>query len=121
MMIGVRQVHHVNITVRDMDRAREFYEGVMGLPTIPRAGGMAAPGEWYQFGDKQLHVSVYPDEPPPSSRRHIAIEVDDFDETVRVLAAHNIPTLDGTPAARANGARFLFCEDHDGNRIEIIS
>jgi catechol 2,3-dioxygenase-like lactoylglutathione lyase family enzyme len=120
-MIKVKQTHHVNITVRDLDRALDFYGRIMGLPTIPRPGsGMLAPGEWYQLGDKQLHVSAYPDEPPPSSRRHVAIEVEDFDETVRVLAEHNIATLDNTPATRANGSRFLFCEDPDGNRIEIM-
>ena len=120
-MIKGKQTNHCNITVRDFDKARFFYEQVMGLPTIPRpSGGMLAPGEWYQLGDKQLHVSVYPDEPPPSSRRHVAIEVEDFDATVRALQEHQIPTLDNTPSQRANGSRFLFCEDPDGNRLEIM-
>lgn len=117
--IKVKQTHHVNLVVGDLARAQRFYEQVMGLPSVPRPN-LARPGVWYQLGDKQLHLSVVEDAPPPSSFRHVAIEVEDFDEVVRVLAEHDVPLLDDTPAQRANGARFLFCEDPDGNRLEIM-
>ena len=98
-MIKVRQVNHVNITVGDLERTRRFYEGVLGLPTIPRPSArLRTDGEWYQLGDKQLHISVRPDEPPPASSRHVAIEVEDFDEVLRVLAEHRVPLLDADGA-----------------------
>lgn len=118
-MIKVKQTHHINIVVDDLDKARSFYGEVMGLPTLARPN-LARPGIWYQLGDKQLHISVVEDAAPPSSFRHVAIEVEDFDETLRVLGEHNIPTLEDTPAERANGSRFLFCQDPHGNRLEII-
>src|SRR5215213_11951487 len=102
-MIRVKQTHHINIVVGELERARKFYEQVMGLSTIASRPNLSRPGVWYHLGDKQLHVTVVQDAPPPSSFRHVAIEVEDFDEAVRVLAENKIQTLENTPDRRANG------------------
>ena len=118
-MVQVRETHHINFVIKDLEAARRFYGDVLSLPSLPRPELNNA-GLWFLMGDKQLHLSVYEDEPSASSRRHVAILVEDFDETVRTLREHGVPIVNNTPAERSDGGRYLFCEDPHGNRLEIM-
>jgi catechol 2,3-dioxygenase-like lactoylglutathione lyase family enzyme len=50
-------IDHVMVTVGDLDSAREFYEGVLGLEEIecPVKDGLRV---WYKIGNQQLHVNL---------------------------------------------------------------
>jgi len=52
-------LHHVALSVTDMDRAAWFYGTVLGLQEIPRPP-FDFGGAWYQLGDRQLHLIVHP-------------------------------------------------------------
>jgi methylmalonyl-CoA/ethylmalonyl-CoA epimerase len=39
--VGIRRIGQIAVTVRDVDRAREFYRDVLGLPHLFDAPGMA--------------------------------------------------------------------------------
>jgi catechol 2,3-dioxygenase-like lactoylglutathione lyase family enzyme len=86
--------HHVSVCVTDLDRARAFYGGQLGLKEIPRPA-FDFPGVWYGLdGDIALHIMVT-DRPAPRP------DPRDFTST---------PT----------GLRQLFVDDPDGNRVEFI-
>jgi catechol 2,3-dioxygenase-like lactoylglutathione lyase family enzyme len=116
-------LHHVALSVTDMDRAAWFYGTVLGLQEIPRPP-FDFGGAWYQLGDRQLHLIVHP---PTRTLRgsmeigprdgHLALRVRDRQEVLDRLLAHGIKVLDLpdnlTPWAQ------VYCCDPDGNVIEF--
>ena len=57
MEIGL--LHHVTLTVTDLDRSKEFYRDILGLKEIARPA-FPFPGAWFEVGDAQhLHLIVH--------------------------------------------------------------
>jgi len=57
MEIGL--LHHVTLTVTDLDRSKEFYRDVLGLREIARPA-FPFPGAWFEVGETQhLHLIVH--------------------------------------------------------------
>jgi catechol 2,3-dioxygenase-like lactoylglutathione lyase family enzyme len=117
--------HHVSVCVSDLDRARAFYGGRLGLKEIARPA-FKFPGVWYALdGDIALHIMVteWP-APRPAPERfdlvhpHFALWTDDADQTFERLHAAGLSVHDfiSTPT----GLRQLFVDDPDGNRVEFI-
>jgi catechol 2,3-dioxygenase-like lactoylglutathione lyase family enzyme len=117
MSIQVRDYHHTALVVKDLDKCKWFYVDVLGLASLDRPD-FGFPGLWFQVGPTtQLHLQVF-EEVIPDTMRHLAFEVEDFNETVRTLESESIKIVEG-PGKRKDGSDFLFCKDPDGNLIEI--
>ena len=118
----VSGVNHISFAVRDLERSRAFYEGVLGLETIPRPD-FGIPGAWYQAGDVQLHLIVPPDgvevDAPPEKLTplagHLAFQVESYNDVCSALEAEGIAVL---PTHEKVGQ--LFVQDPDGHVIELI-
>jgi catechol 2,3-dioxygenase-like lactoylglutathione lyase family enzyme len=118
----VKHVHHVSFSVRDLARAREFYEGVLGLRVIPRPDfGLA--GMWYGVGEGQIHLiqrrdgeelGSAPEKLTPLAN-HCAFAIDDYDATVEHLKRSGVQVLE----TRSEIGQ-LWVQDPDGNVIELI-
>jgi catechol 2,3-dioxygenase-like lactoylglutathione lyase family enzyme len=122
-MIGIEALHHVSINVTDLERAKRFYSGVLGLEEISRPV-FDFPGAWYRLGDRQLHLIVHPPThtlrgtTEISSREgHFAIAVRSYDEARAHLEAAGIP-FDARPRSRTPWTQ-IFLSDPDGNLIEL--
>ena len=116
-MIKVKEYNHVGIVVRNLDKCMWFYGELLGLASIERPQ-FDFPGHWYQVGKNcALHLMVYEEE-IPITMRHFALEVKDFEETIKQLKANGIDVVEG-PGKRFDGSDFLFCRDPDGNLVEI--
>ncbi|HEX6047654.1 MAG TPA: VOC family protein [Gemmatimonadaceae bacterium] len=50
-------LHHVSLPVSDLERAKHFYETVLGLEPIPRPP-FDFDGAWYRAGDRDVHLIV---------------------------------------------------------------
>ena len=108
-------LHHSSIRVSDLARSIEFYEGLLGLRSIPRPD-FGFPGRWYGIGGGQLHL-IQGDVPPTPldpSGPHFAIAVSDLDAARRELADAGVASLDP-------GGSQLWIQDPDGNIIEITN
>jgi len=116
-MIRVKGYNHVGIVIKNLKKCMGFYGEVLGLKSIPRPQFKFS-GHWYQVGpEAQLHLMVL-EESIPGTMRHIALEVEDFDETVEDLKSRGIKIVDG-PGKRQDESDYLFCHDPDGNLVEI--
>jgi predicted enzyme related to lactoylglutathione lyase len=105
--------------VTDMARARNFYEGVLGLkPTmiVGEPGGM----QWteYDIGSGTLSLgSGVPDWNPTSQGCSVTLEVEDFDEAIAHLKANNVKfKIEPFPTPVCQMAFIL---DPDGSTVGI--
>ena len=59
---------HASLLIADLERARAFYEGVLGLAPSPARPGMDFDGVWYDIGGCQLHLLCLPNPDPVEGR-----------------------------------------------------
>jgi catechol 2,3-dioxygenase-like lactoylglutathione lyase family enzyme len=117
-MIEFIRADHINICVlpERLEEARRFYVDIIGLKQIERPDHLfSTPGYWFDIGDIQLHIGVEPQK--PRSVRHIAFEIKNADDALKLFKEHNIeivqePVIPGRQ-------RFAFI-DPFGNRMELL-
>jgi predicted enzyme related to lactoylglutathione lyase len=115
-MIKVRSLAFVGIPVTDLQRARRFYEGVLGLRVAEEMMG----GKWieYDLGNNTLAIAnVGPQWTPSDQGTGAALEVDDFEETVKSLKDQKVPFV--VEAFESPCCRMAIIQDPDGNNIVI--
>ena len=119
-MIKVRGFSHTGLRIGDPDRAIGFYEKVLGLKKLDTRPNFKFGGAWLAAGENQIHLIqaekregvINPMGP------HIALQVEDFDETKRTLKELNIEFLEAPPNP---GGKQLWILDPDGNTVELRS
>lgn len=121
--LAITTLHHVSVNVTDLDRAKRFYGGVLGLEEISRPP-FDFPGAWYRVGDRQLHLIVHSPThtlrgtTAISSREgHFAIAIASYGDACRHLEAAGVE-FDAHPQSRTPWAQ-IFLSDPDGNLIEL--
>jgi catechol 2,3-dioxygenase-like lactoylglutathione lyase family enzyme len=120
MMVG--PVHHVSLSVTDLERSRGFYEGVLGLRPIPRPA-MGIGGIWYGAGNAEIHLIVAPEgadvgRTPRANNPlapHLAFRIDDWHAVRDALVAQGLAVL--APGAERGQ---MWVQDPDGYVIELI-
>lgn len=112
-------IHHYSVVVRDLVAAAAFYRNLPGLTEIPVPATFGPAGieaRWFQVGGAQVHL-IRGDEAGTDSRRHVALQTENAEESRKHFAALGVQTRETTPIP---GADRFFISDPDGNRIEII-
>lgn len=128
--IRVRQIDHVTVVVKDLQRSRQFYAEVLGMQEVPRPAFSFA-GLWFQAGSTQIHLILEHDESGParvfvpekcsiSRTRHFAFEVDDALAARDRLNELGIEIVAG-PKSRPDGPTQLYVMDPDRNLVELFS
>ncbi|HSR58441.1 MAG TPA: VOC family protein [Candidatus Binataceae bacterium] len=117
-MIKIRVFSHSALRVSDAERAKAFYEKVLGLKKLDTRPDFKFGGAWYSVGTNQIHIIE-------SEKRegvinpmgpHVALEVEDFEETKRTLKEMGIEFLE---APTNMAGRQLWILDPDGNTVEL--
>ena len=95
--------------------AQAFYEGVLGIPRVPKPEPLAARGGcWFEDGEGlRVHLGVE-EGFRPARKAHPAFVVDDWPALAERLAAAGVEVRPGD----ADGQRYV--DDPFGNRIELI-
>jgi len=112
----ITEIAFTGTPVKDIKRAREFYEGGLGLKPAMESGG----GMWveYEIGNGTFAIGCYGDVWKPSADGTIiAFEVENVDEEVARLKARGVKfslELTDSPVCR-----FAMVCDPDGNQVMI--
>ena len=113
------RIAHIGIAVRDLDASLRLYQAALGLPLHGRetvesdrvavaflpAGGTEV--ELLQATDPDSPVARFIEQ-RGEGIHHIAIEVDDIEETLRTLRDRGYRLIDEEPRTGAGGARVAF-------------
>ncbi len=143
----MKGLHHVGITVKDLDASIRFYHDVLGLefsnepspwfdgPELGPAVGVPGAGlrqVSLQLGEATLELLEY--KTPPSQTTgplrsnsvgasHVAFLVDDIQETKAELEAKGIEFYSGVNVVDEGvlaGWRWVYFQDPDGYPLELV-
>ena len=122
MPMNIEGLLHVSMVVADLERALEFYEGVLGLRASDARPELGFAGAWFDVGAQQIHLLVLPNPDPVQARpehggrdRHVALAVSSLEPVRRALETAGIEFM-----LSRSGRRALFCRDPDGNALELV-
>ena len=120
---------HTMYRITDPEKSRGFYEA-LGFEfsrdlDIVRNGELEATNYFYSMGDSEsvLELTFNHDGRAydmGDAYGHIAIAVDDLDETLSRLQEQGIEAEREPYRVREGGSRLCFVRDPDGYRIELI-
>jgi glyoxylase I family protein len=150
-MSGLRGVHHVGITVPDVEEATRFFVDVLGCEEVCALPGVSGEGTWMTDNlgvdpraevtairllrcgsGANLEVSEYvaPDrrtEPGGNAdigSCHVALQVDDLPAAVEHLRAHGVE-VQGEPKLVTGGpragARWVYFRAPWGSQLELVT
>ncbi|WP_413378166.1 VOC family protein [Alkalihalobacillus sp. 1P02AB] len=115
-------IHHVSLSVTDLDRARTFYTDILEFKECRRPK-LKSNGAWYQIGSTQLHLIEYEGKTLrrtteiDKSDGHFAVRVTDMKEMTRKLREASID-YEEVPNSKT-GWHQVYVTDRDGNIIEF--
>ncbi len=121
MSIGLRKLHHVQITVPAEKEAlcRHFYGVLLGLEEFAKPAALEKNGgAWYRINDFELHVSLEDGVGDNGvSRRHLCYFVEDLKTAETWLASNGVEIVaDKQPV---DGWVRFYVRDPGNNYIEI--
>ena len=116
-MLKVTEIAFSCYAVTDMARARKFYEDVLGLK--PTTVHDSEHGKWveYEFGPHALAIGSSPMFKPSPDGCSVALEVENFDDAVAQLKAHNVKFRIEPMATPVCSMTMIY--DPDGNCLCI--
>lgn len=115
---------HATLPAQDLDRARAFYENVLGF----RPASIDPAGVFYE-GTGGTRFLVFPSGGAPSgSHTQVGFAVEDIEAEVRDLQAHGVafesydmPQFDpATSIATFGTARSAWFHDSEGNLLGVV-
>ena len=112
----IKNIAFVGIPVTDMKRAREFYEGVLGL----KIADEMMSGKWieYAVGDETLAIANVGEQWTPSDQgTGAAFEVEDFDDAIKRLKDRHVRFA--AEPFETPCCHMAVVQDPDGNKLII--
>jgi catechol 2,3-dioxygenase-like lactoylglutathione lyase family enzyme len=112
----IKGIGFVAIPVTDMARAREFYEGALGLKETMRF----VEGKWIEYGigkDTLCIASISDTWTPSDQGTGAALEVEDFDEAIADLKQADVKFA--WEPFESPVCHMAIVQDPDGNKIII--
>ena len=115
-MIKVQSLAFVGIPVTDMERARKFYEGVLGLKETTRFRN----GQWIEYGVGQDTIAIANVDTgwlPSDQGTGVALEMENFDEAIRQLREADV--IFAHDPFETPCCHMAIVQDPDGNKLMI--
>jgi glyoxylase I family protein len=125
--MNFRKIHHIAIICSDYNRSKNFYVNKLGFEVIQEVYreernsykmDLALNGEYVIELFSFPAAPARPSYPEARGLRHLALEVEDIEETVRLLKKEGIETEEIRIDPYTH-KRFTFFEDPDGLPLEL--
>jgi catechol 2,3-dioxygenase-like lactoylglutathione lyase family enzyme len=117
--VRVVRLEHVQLAMpagREAE-AVDFYEGVLGIPHVPKPPRLAVRGGcWFERGELKVHLGVDQNF-RPATKAHPAFVVDDVRALAATIAAAGHTVVADEPL---EGYDRVYVSDPFGNRIELM-
>ena len=98
-------------------QARSFYEGVLGIPEVPKPPTLAVRGGcWFARGELKIHLGVESDF-RPARKAHPAFVVEDLPGLIQRITEAGFIVHRDEPLV---GYDRVYVHDPFGNRIELL-
>lgn len=99
------------------DAAQAFYEGLLGLPRVPKPPHLEARGGcWFESDTVKIHLGV--EEPfSPARKAHLALRVEGLAALMEELRVAGVAIHDNDPL---EGHHRVYVDDPFGNRLELL-
>ncbi len=115
----VAHIDHVQLAMPvDCEaQAIALYEGLLGIPNVPKPGELAVRGGcWFEDGGLRIDLGVEADF-RPAKKAHPALRVVGLRELVQRLRSHGLDVRDDEILP---GHQRVYVDDPFGNRIELL-
>jgi catechol-2,3-dioxygenase len=114
-------LRHVALNVKDLSVMENFYRGVMGYAVEWRPD---SDNVYMCSGNDNLALHVVGDDATQGFRSldHIGFIIDNIEDVSKwydFMREHGV-MIHGVPKTHRDGARSFYCEDPEGNAIQII-
>lgn len=131
--MNIEHIHHISLTVSNLEKSRQFYRETLGLKEIRRPD-FPFPGAWFQVGEhEQLHLIVHSEATFRGTKgidtrdNHFAVRVSSYKRAVDFLRSRGFrEDLDNTDPLRMEvrphptaGFPQIYILDPDHHVIEI--
>lgn len=115
----IEALNHVQLAMPagGEDAARQFYQGLLGIPEVPKPLALGARGGcWFERGALKVHLGVELDF-RPAGKAHPAFTVRGLAAMRQQLAAAGVRLED---SEALDGYDRCYVSDPFGNRIELM-
>ena len=118
MPIKLMGVHHIMLTVGDIEIAKEFYESVLGLEETdcPVNDGKRV---WYKIGNQELHVNLAENYQAGNTHFAISIEPGKYDEYYEQVRSSGYKKITKMHYFEEDGLHRFYLDDPFDNTIEV--
>ncbi|MEX1208348.1 MAG: VOC family protein [Acidimicrobiia bacterium] len=116
----IESIHHVQLAMPSGGEAAAlaFYEGVLGIPQVPKPANLAARGgSWFETATVRIHLGVEA-EFRPARKAHPAFVVTDLVGLRGHLVECGYEVMDDEPLP---GFDRFYAYDPFGNRLEFLA
>ena len=115
----IKRIDHVQLAMPpgSEEQAVAFYQGLLGIPQVPKPPELAARGGcWFERDGLRIHLGAE-EGFRPAKKAHPALVVDGIDALCSALeaAGHPVRHVEDVP-----GMPQWFVADPFGNRIELV-
>jgi catechol 2,3-dioxygenase-like lactoylglutathione lyase family enzyme len=117
--MAITGIEHIQLAMPtgEEQAAREFYDGLLGIPEVPKPASLAGRGGcWFETGSVRLHLGVEQNF-SPAKKAHPALLTDNLAALVCALEAAGYAIAEDQPLEKYD-RRFV--HDPFGNRIELM-
>ena len=120
-------VHHINLEVQDLERAKKWWTDVFGLEQLDKGPGIGPVDNQLFLGMQEVHFTERGEKAVALPYGHPALEIKDMDEFLGHLDSLKIPYYADPGKSklgegeRADASRAIFFLDSEGNTVEVVN